>query len=637
MTIMMLLLAAAPMPQPDMSALARPAGALYGRLLDSTDLPHDFDVLDYDVSIQVFPGQEILECTTEVTFTPEISGLSEIRLDLVQLTVDAVWDASGSLAYAQTGDSLFIDLSSPGDPGDTISVFVSYGGTPWNEGPGGFGGFYFHAYVYYHMGVGISTDPPSLGRVIFPCWDHPADKASVSFHITVPDTLYAVANGDLEGTRPGVTDATVTYDWVQPQPMSTYLAAFSVSDYTVLQDSTYDWIYYFVYPWEVDDALGSFQNVDLMMDRFEDVYGPYPWETKFSYVETPVGDMEHLTQVYHIAFAINGSTWYDWLLAHEMSHHWWGDCVTEEFWSDVWLSESFATYSEAVWAEYYGQASYDDYVLNDIMIPYLNSGELFPLSDPTTPAEMWSYTTYQKGASVLHMLRHVIGDIDFFASLSSYFSAHAYGTATTDDLRDHIETVTGDDIDWFFDTWVHGWGYPVYDLEYSWVQSGSDWDVTVDLEQVQTTPTLFTMPLEFLVSGGSQDTLVVMWNDQAVQSQVFTVPFQPASVTFDPGNCVLSTHLTGIGERPDPPPYGTGSMHVSPNPASSTTGIIWSGMEDATLQVGLYDLSGRMLDSFELDAGDRVLELSSVPSGVYLVQAAGSGGLRQTAKLIVRR
>lgn len=636
MIYLILAVLAAPMPGPDMRALDRPLDPYGTGLLDVTDTTHDFDVIHYDVRIEVFPDQEILECTTMVTFVPEIASLDRIRLDLRELTATSVtWDGAGPIAWAQFTDSLEIEFAMPIDPGDTSTVTVHYSGTPWNEGPGGFGGFYFHAYVYYHMGVGISSLPPSLGRVIFPGWDHPSDKASVEFRITVPDTLYAVANGDLDSVtqNPG---GTATYHWIQPQPMSTYLAAFAVSEYTVLVDSTYDWIYYFVYPWEVDDALGSFQNVDLMMDTFEAAYAPYPWETKFSYVETPVGDMEHLTEVYHIAFAINGSTTYDWLLAHEMSHHWWGDCVTEEEWSDVWLSESFATYSEAVWMEYYGQSSYDQYVLNNIMKPYLYSGELFPLSSPSTPGELWSYTTYEKGASVLHMLRHVIGDEDFFTALQEYFYANAYSNATTDVFRDHVESVTGEDIDWFFDTWVHGWGYPVYDLEYGWTQSGSDWDVTIDLEQVQSTSTIFTMPLEFMVHGASQDSLVVMWNDQAIQSEVFTVPFQPQSVEFDPGNYVLSTHLLGVEEGPQPPPGGARTLLAAPNPAHACTELIWNGMENSRLEVVLYDLSGRSLRSWSLSSRDRVLDLTGVPSGLYLVTASGEGNLRQTAKLMIR-
>lgn len=638
MIVILIALMSAPLHGPDMSVLSRPVTGPYSNLLYSADVPHDYDVISYDVSVEVFPALEVLECTTEVILTSEISGLNEIRLDLVQLAVDSVWDATGPLSYIQVEDSVFVNLSAPLNPGDTTGVNLIYSGTPWNEGA--FGGFYFNTTgsgnVSYHMGVGVYTDPPSLGRVIFPSWDHPADKASIDFHITVPDTLYAVANGDLLSMDENGTDATLTYNWSQPQPMSTYLAAFAVSDYVVMVDSTYDWIYYFVYPGEEDDALVSFQNVNLMMDQFESTYGPYPWETKFSYVQTPKGDMEHLTQVYHIYFAINGSNNYDWLLAHELSHHWWGNCVTEDVWTDVWLSEGFAVYSEALWAEYYGESAYNDYVLNDMMIPYLNSGELFPITNPTTPAEMWSYTTYQKAGSVLHMLRHVLGDADFYGSLDHYFDHHAYYTATTDDFRDHIEVVSGNDIDWFFDTWLHDWGYPVYDIQYSWVQSGTDWDVTVELEQIQTVGPVFTMPLEFLIHGASQDSLVVMWNDMAVQSSVFTVSFQPSAVEFDPGNYVLSTHLTGVEDQPLPPVYGTGTLHFAPNPAHLSTVLLWSGMDAVSIDVGLYDISGRKLLEWSLSEEERVLDLTSVPAGLYLIEVSGPGSIHQTAKLIVQ-
>ncbi len=640
MIAILIALIAAPLHGPDMSVLSRPLAGPYSNLLYSTDVPHEYDVISYDVSIEVFPSTQMFECTTEVEFTPEIAGLDEIRLDLVDLTVDSVWDTSGALSYTQVADSVFVSLSSPMNPGDTAGVNIAYSGTPWNEGAGGFGGFWFNTSssgtVYYHMGVGVYTDPPSLGRVIFPCWDHPADKAAIDFHITVPDTLYAVANGDLQSMDENGTDATLTYNWSQPQPMSTYLAAFAVSDYVVLVDSTYDWIYYYIYPGEEDDALVSFQNVNLMIDQYESTYGAYPWDTKFSYVQTPKGDMEHLTEVYHIYFAINGNNNYDWLLAHELSHHWWGNCVTEDIWTDVWLSEGFAVYSEAVWAEYYGEAAYDDYVLSDMMIPYLNSGELFPITNPTTPSEMWSYTTYQKAGSVLHMLRHVMGDADFYQALSNYFEEYKYSNAVTDDFRDHVEAVTGDDIDWFFDTWLHEWGYPVYDIQYSWVAAGADWDVTVDLQQIQTIGPVFTMPLEFLIYGASEDTLVVMWNDLAVQSEVFTVPFQPTLVEFDPGNYVLSTHLTGIDDRPFPPSLGTGALHFAPNPAHLSTVLLWSGMDAMNIDIGLYDLSGRKLRDWSLSRGDRELDLSGVPTGLYLIEASGPGNIRQTAKLIVQ-
>lgn len=638
LTIMIaLLLAPSPSMGPDISVLSRPLNsAAMTSLLVSVQRDHDYDALYYTVEMEVLPELQEIEGTTGILFTPTSSGLDEILLDLRQLAVDSVWDSSGPLTWSHQGDSLTITLDSPMNPGDTSEVFVSYSGTPWNEGAGGWGGFWFHAYVYYHMGVGVYSDQPSLGRVLFPCWDHPADKAGIDMLVTVSDTLYAVAGGDLQSVTSS-TDGTTTYHWSQPQPMSTYLAAVAVSDYTVLQDSTIDWIYYYVYPWEVDDALGSYVNVDLMMDRFETVYGPYPWDSKFSYVMTPKGDMEHLTQVYHIAGAVNGFTTYDWLLAHEMSHHWWGDCVTETVWSDVWLSEGFATYSEAVWFESYGQSEYDEYIRDDIMIPYLNSGELFPLAGPSTPSELWSYTTYQKGASILHMLRHIVGETAFWNALHDYFDEFGYGNCSTDDFRDHVELAYGADIDWFFDTWVWDWGYPIYDLEYSWVETDGDWNVTVGLEQTQTVgPTVFTMPLEFAINGASADTLVFMWNDQAVQSGVFTVPFEPVEVVFDPGNYVLSTHLTGIEDTPLPPPGGAGALYFTPNPACSATLLNWSGMDGSDLTVRIFDLAGRLHSEMTLATGERQMDLSSVPPGLYLVLAGGPGNIRQTAKLLVR-
>ncbi|MCK4506628.1 MAG: T9SS type A sorting domain-containing protein [Candidatus Aegiribacteria sp.] len=635
MIILLLALIAAPGPGPDMTVLSRPIAGPYTHLLYDQKAEHDYDALHYTIWVEVLPDIGELEATAGVLFSSTVSNLNEIRFDFLQMNIDSVWDTTGPLVYSQFEDSVVVTLSSPMNPGDTSEVYLAYSGTPWNEGAGGFGGFWFYPDVYFHMGVGVYTDPPSLGRAIFPCWDHPSDKASIEFYITVPDTLYAVANGDQAWKRE-LPDGKAFFHWVQPQPMPTYLAAFAVSDYAVLQDSTYSWIWYYVYPDDIEDALVSFQNVDLMMDQYESIYCDYPWDTKFSYVETPKGDMEHLTQVYHIYFAINGYNNYDWLLAHEMSHHWWGNCVTEEIWTDVWLSEGFAVYSEAVWAEYYGPEAYDDYMVNDIMLPYLNSGEMFPITNPTNPSEMWSYTTYQKAASVLHMLRHILGDTVFYNTLHNYFNEFAYSNATTNDFRDHVEAASGEDIDWFFDTWLHDWGYPIYSLEYNWVENTGNWDVTVDLEQVQTIGPIFTMPLEFGIYGTSEDTLVVMWNDLQTQSEVFTVSFEPTEVQFDPGHYVLSPHLTGIDDHPQPPPFGTGTLYFTPNPTMSMTVLNWSGMADSELSVTLYDLSGRMLLEWNLNAGDRHMDMSSVPSGLYLVEASGPGNIRQTAKLIIQ-
>ena len=584
------------------------------------------DVQHYDLSIDIDRATETIDATAEITLVPTESNLSEFKLYLKQLTVTQV---AGAASFSHVGDSLFITLPDPVSPPDTVELVIDYNGTPPEES---WGGFHFHPYVTYHLGVGFITDP-SMGKYMFPCHDRPSDKATFDFHITVPDTLYAVANGDSAGVTDNL-NGTLTYHWTMDQPMSTYLAALSVADYEVLHDSTDSRIYYYVYSWDVDDALGSFVNVDRMMAAFESSYAPYPWNCKFSYVQTPNGDMEHLSQVYHLASAINGGTNYDWLLAHEMGHMWWGDCVTERYWTDVWLSESFATYSEAIWMETYGEDEYLDYVVNNIMKPYLNSGELFPIVEPQTPSELWSNTTYEKGASVLHMLRQLIGDTNFFNAYETYFDHHKYATATTNDFIDHVE-IEYPDIRWFFDQWVYGEGYPVYDITSNWVQQGSDWNITINIDQIQTVSTFFRMPVEFLVTGSSQDTLLTFWNDVLNQEETFTIPFEPVSVEFDPSVKILSSEVLGIDEQTSPPENGVGTLFLGPNPAFSAVTLNWQGTGNMELQFSVYDLSGRVVQRGVLEPEERNLNLAGIPAGTYIVDVTAPGNVRQASRLVI--
>jgi len=618
-----LILAAAPMP--DHAAWTRPLSPPFQYTLNEyTARP--FDVLQYDLDLDIDRVNGILSGVATVTLVPTEGTLEEVLLDLKQLEVSAVTMEGSPMAFGQSGDSLLITLSPPAGPSDVVELVITYSGTPFHES---WGGFWFHQYVTYQMGVGVYQDDPSMGKCMFPCVDHPSDKAGFSFSVTVPDTLYAVANGDSAGvTQNG--DGTLTYHWEQPLPMATYLAAISVADYEVLHDDDDPRLYYYVYSWDVEDAVGSFQNVDLMMARLESLYGAYPWDCKFSYVQTPKGDMEHQSAVFHIASAINGSTNYDWLLAHEMTHQWWGDCVTEAEWSDVWLSEGFATFGEPLWMETYGWGSYMDYMVSDIMIPYLNSGEVFPLASPSTPQQYWSYTTYQKGAAVLHMLRRLMGDEPFFQALSEYFDEFQFGLATSDDLREHLSNHYGD-LTWFFDEWVYGYGYPVYDISYQF----SPGQVQVTVHQSQDFGTFFEMPLEFLVEGEGQDTLVTMWNDTQDQTVIFQTPFDPSSATFDPSVKILCNMVLGVDERPAPPPGGTSTLWVYPNPSAGTASIDWQGTESLPLSMALYDVSGRLVLSQVLAPGNRAFTLAALPSGTYFLEARAPGNLRQVSRLLL--
>jgi len=613
----------------DFSALARPISS--AAFFEEFDHPaNTVDILHYDITLEVFRELSQIEGVTAIEMTSSASSITNIRLDLKQLTADSVWDETGALSFYQQGDSIFIALGQTLSPGDTTEVFISYGGTPYHED---WGGFWFANYAAYHIGVGIYTEGQAMGKCMFPCWDHQNDKATFDFNITCDEADYAVANGDSAGVS--FSGGKATYSWSIDQQMPTYLVALNVGDYTVLHDSTDSRIYYYVYSWDVDDALGSFVNVDRMMANLENLFGPYPWNTRFSLVQTPKGDMEHVSHVTHVAFAVNGNTTYDWLIAHEMTHHWWGCCVTMADWQHIWLKEGFATLGEALWMETYGQEEYDDYMVNEIMKPYLQSGETFPISNPQTPAEIFSSTTYDKAGAVLHMLRYVLGDEDFFDAINYYFDNHMFGLVWTDDLRDDLETYLGEDIDWFFDTWIHGWGYPVYDIWHTQNQAGSNWDLTIGVSQIQTTPTIFEMPLEFLIEGSTADTVVVMWNDQQSQNETFSVSFEPLSVTFDPYHHILCGNiLTGI-ESPIVPPGGVSTASLGPNPTRGSTTLFWPGTELNTIEAIVFDLSGRSVVSTTMVPGNRNLDLNGLPAATYLLQFTTETAIRQTTRLVV--
>ncbi len=613
----------------DFTALARPLTS--AAFIEEFDHPENaVDILHYDIAIEVFEDIKEVEGICTIQMTSPAGSVSDIRLDLRQLTADSVWDSTGPLSFYHDQDSIFITLGQPLNQGDTTEVHISYGGSPYHES---WGGFWFSNVITYHIGVGVYTEGQCMGKCMFPCWDHQNDKAAFDFHITCDEEDYAVANGDSAGVE--ISGGKATFHWTIDQQMPTYLVAMNVGDYAVLHDSTDSRIFYYVYSWDVDDALASFVNVDLMLANLEELFGEYPWNTRFSLVQTPKGDMEHVSHVTHLAGAVNGNTNYDWLIAHEMTHQWWGCCVTPADWQHIWLKEGFATIGEALWMETYGQEEYDDYMVNNIMKPYLNSGETFPISQPSTPAEIFSATTYDKAGAVLHMLRYVLGDEDFFGALNQYFDHYAYSLVWTDDFRNDLEAYTGEDIDWFFDTWIHGWGYPIYDVSFSTEEAGGLWDLTIDLSQTQTTPTIFEMPVEFLVEGNALDTVVVMWNDQQTQSESWQLSFQPVEVTLDPYHHLLCGNvLTGIEEF-DLPPEGVSTAWLGPNPAQGVCVLYWPGTEESTIEARVFDLTGRAVRTQTLTPVDRQLDLQGLPAATYLLQVTTETGIRQTTGLVV--
>jgi aminopeptidase N len=612
--------------------------------------PHQFDVLHYDIAVSIdFAGQQIYG-DTHVRSVSEIGGLQQIDLDLTVLTVDAVLSSGSPVSYVYQDPVLSIDLGQSYAAGDTFEVEVVYHGHPGNEGTGGFGGFYFGANppIAYHMAVGLWAQPPSMGKYWFPCWDWPCDKATADYHITVPDEMIAVCNGRLVGSARHGETRTTTYNWTEPSQISPHVMSVAACAYTELVDDTYSWIHYWVYPQQVANARIHFSNVHTMMDGFISRFGPYPFAgEKFGYAAAPKGDMEHQTCVTHLSGLILPNHTYDWILAHEMCHQWWGDCVAINDWRDVWLSEGFATYGEAIFQEYaYGAAAYRNYMITQLMNPVFNSSENFPIYDPDY---LWGTTVYEKGGTVLHMLRHVVGDTRFFQALAVYRAAHEHQNAVTPQFQSAVESVHGASLNWFFQEWIYDRGWPEYQYYWSDREVAGVHHVDLFIGQFQTNGPTFRMPVDVKITTTTGDSLFVLWVNQRQQWFDLTVNGTPTAVAFDPDSWILCrkqpVNVSTDGAAGQTAP-NTASLEAIPNPFRQSTTLRFRSPAGEPIRVEIFSPAGQRVRVLSTGAGSggpcaipwdgRDERGLSLPSGTYFCRVK-DGDICQTKRITMLR
>jgi aminopeptidase N len=514
----------------------------------------DLDILDTHLDLAVDPGREHVSGTVTLTFTPTAT-LSRLDLRLHRaLSLEETTLDGAPLPSRRKKDKISLAFSPPLAAGEIHSVAVTYSGRPQVTGTLG-GGMFFSSHDSVPSATTLSEPFDSFAW--WPCVDDLADKTLARIDLTVPPGMAGASNGILLEVRPN-QDGTATYRWAESYPISNYLISANVTNYaefgdvyTALDGLTTMPLQHFVYPEDLSGALVNFSVVPEMIRFMAEMCGEYPFlAEKYGMVAFPWGGgMEHQTLTSVGDSFVGGAGNYGELYLHELAHQWWGDDVTCGTWNDVWLNEGFATYFEALWLAreenlsmgeamaYFDDGQYEGYLRGS---PYLKNGN-------TAFADTGAI--YDKGAWVLHMLRRVVGDQVFFDALRAYRTAHAYGNATSEDLRSAFEGVWGQNLAWFFDQWVYTMKRPIYRL--GWSQAASPpagFRVSVTIEQRQshkiarrtTQRDVYTMPLDLALhfSDGTTEVRTV-WNDQRSQTFTFDLSKEVASVGLDEENFVL--------------------------------------------------------------------------------------------------
>lgn len=434
------------------------------------------DILFTQVNLTItdFAGQTIAG-DANILAIPKVAGVTEIRFDLLGMTVDSVGWIDGPVTWDYDGQSLRIFFPAPLDTAAGMgSIHIAYHGQP-EQDASGWGGWYWQSPYTYNLGVGFAADPHNFGRVWFPCFDNFVERCRYRFLIRTAPDKPAYCNGFLVTDQIDPNTGLRNRLWWIDEQIPSYLACVAVGPF-----ASFTRIYQgeegpvpvdiAVAPADSNKLKNSFQNLPDALACFEHWYGPYRWnKIGFSIVPFTGGAMEHATNVAYPRFAVDGTLTYESLMAHEFSHHWWGDLATCSTAEDMWLNEGWAVFSEHLFIEW--QAGRQAYLnaVRDNFLPVLQNAHVNEGGYRAVSGLPHEYTygqhVYNKGAVVPHNLRGYLGDTLFRQGLRAVLEQTQFDDWSSADLRDKLSAATGADLTDFFDDWVFQPGFTDFTVD----------------------------------------------------------------------------------------------------------------------------------------------------------------------------
>jgi aminopeptidase N len=426
-----------------------------------------YDVTHYDIVGRYDPATDVWAATTTIQATAT-ADLYRFNLDFDGLGIASLSVNGTSAGWTRDGAELSVIPRVKIKDGAAMEVVVRYSGVPieyviaGTPLPAGF--------MATDDGANVAGQP-EVAAAWFPVNDHPVDKASYTFTITVPEDLEVVANGRL--VQATTESGWETFTWDATAPMASYLATIDIGEWDIRQWTTNSGLP--VYD-AVDPDLLTGDNAELgasidaslarqgeVLDVLAEHFGAYPFDTVGAIVDDQndlLFALETQTRPVYSKYFWPDSG--DFVVVHELAHQWYGDDVALARWQDIWLNEGFATYAEWIWGEHEGFFTAQD-VFDEVMGP---TG--IPADDPfwsvvigaPTVDHLFDFAVYLRGGLTLQALRQEAGDEDFWAIVETWAHENSGGHGTTPEFIDLAEEVSGLDLDDLFDEWLFTPGRP---------------------------------------------------------------------------------------------------------------------------------------------------------------------------------
>jgi aminopeptidase N len=571
--------------------------------------------------------------STQVSGTAEIHAHARVNIDSAlfelfnTLTISEIRVDGNQVVYSRSGSKVRVPVNAM--TGQNFEISVDYSGTPPTAATNPLGG------------AGMSNDnSPSWGNQVtwslsqpfsayewWPCKQSLSDKAdSCAVKITVPTACKAGSNGVLENVV-DLGNGTSRYEWKHRHPIDYYLISVSIAEYVdysifanpvgspnpiLIQNFIYD------NPGTLPNFQADIDETIDFMELYADQFGPYPFaDEKYGHCMAPFsGGMEHQTMTTQGFFNKT-------LTSHELAHQWWGDHVTCASWADIWVNEGFASYAEYLMIEALYPAERAQFMLDVHANVMTQAGGSVYVLDSLNESRLFSgRLSYDKGSSIVHTLRFMLNDdAMFFQGLKNYQITFADSVAKGLDVKNTMETISGLDLNAFFDEWYFGEGYPTYSARWNSVGNDLNLEITHTASMPAVTPT-FTNPLELRFSRlGAPDTIVRFpIGSNLEQYLVQGMGTVTNIVLFDPNNWVINKTGTKVND----PNFFVGmeelmnplDFSVYPNPAMEEA-ILRTNEKLVFDEICMLDVSGRLLATFPNTFTQ--LSLSGMPNGTYQI------------------
>jgi hypothetical protein len=503
---------------------------------------HNFDALSLDLNVNFNPqngeviGEEIL------TFKVTQADIDSIFLDAPFINIETVFFTKTKLPlrFASNEKGVAIYFSSPLTWRDTFSIKIKYSAQPRK-------GLYFIGWQdqknlsrkqIWTQGQGIDN------RYWFPAYDDVNDKVITSTTITFDAGYTVISNGELKSKKLN-SDSTITWKYQMTKPHSPYLVMLAIDKYGykdyVSKSGVVSRQYF--YKDRPQDVAATYRYSTEMMDWMEkELQVPYPWTT---YSNTPVQDfmygaMENTTATIYGDFYLlddraNIDRPYVSTNAHELTHQWFGDMITEWSATHHWLHESFATYyAKQFSATVYGQEQYEMSKYNE-MKSAINADNQNRY--PVAHSKAGSARHYPKGSFVIDMLRYTVGDTLFNYCITQYLKKHAYGMVDSHDFFKTFIENAGINLDWFFDQWIYRSGYPKLNVK-QWENGGKAYIVFTQTQPTDSLLGYFKFPVD----------IEFYYTDNSVDKKRFFIQNDNDTIAFElPKNKTLFTAIPDAG------------------------------------------------------------------------------------------